>query len=163
MKTTRFIISSVLYLLSSLALANRPVRGIYEVPVTENLKAYASYPVKFNSDNYQEEPSTITFPMPSALMGEETLITMSKVAGSETSWSGENVSGDCLTIDRYFKCTVKFNNIEIDQAKLAASIDQQYTTPQERLGRTQVAMSFRDEPIGIIIYKMRGHGRGSKP
>ncbi len=147
------------YFSSSVSYAERPIRGTYEVPVSDNLKSYASYPVKFKSNNYQETPSTISFPMPSTLMGEETLVTMSKVEGQDTAWAGENVNGDCITIDRYFKCTVKFNNIAIDEEKLNTSIQQQYKTPEEKIGRTQVAMFFRDEPIGILIYKMRGRGK----
>lgn len=141
---------------SIFANAARPIRGTYQVPVADELKAFADYPVKFKADNYQDIPTTISFPMPSALLGEETIFTMSKVSDQSTEWAGENIKGNCETLGRYFKCTVQFGSLTVDPKKLETSINQQYTTSEEIAGRKMVALSFGAEPIGILIYKMRG-------
>ena len=94
--------------------------------------------------------------MPSTLLGEETIFTMSKVNDQSTEWVGPNIKGNCETIGRYFKCLVRFDVLTIDQNKLESSIHQKYPTREEVAGRKMVAVSFGAEPIGILIYKLRG-------
>lgn len=144
---------------ASFANAERPIRGVYQVPVADELKVFADYPVKFKSDNYQESPTTISFPMPSALLGEETIFTMSKLNDQNTEWAGPNIKGNCETVGRYFKCSVQFDAIAVDQTKLEASIIQQFPSKEESAGRMQVARAFGGEPIGVLIYKMRGKSK----
>ncbi len=142
--------------------AARPIRGSYEVPVSADLKSFATYPVKFEADNYQQDPNTIVFPMPSTLIGVEQNVKMSKVPGQTTAWEGPNVDGNCETIGRYFKCTIAFKALAIDQTKVEAAIRSTYQSDQEIAGRLRVADSFGSEPIGIITYKMRGKSQGNE-
>lgn len=147
----------------SLAYASRPVRGTYEVPVQNTeLTSFASYPVKFKADNYQDVPTQIDFPLPEALVGETKIIQMSKSTENANVWTGENVLGVCSTIDRYFTCNVKFNNLNIDPNKVDAAVQSTYSTPNEVNNRIQVARIFDGEPIGILRYKLRGRDRSNK-
>lgn len=137
----------------------RPVRGVYEVPVPENLKEFATYPVKYKSDSYQANPinpDKVTFHLPATLVGEETVITMTKLEDQEGLWSGPNANADCATVGRNFKCTVIFNDLKMDPIKQEIAIRENFQTEAEIAGRMQVARHFSGEPIGIISYKLRG-------
>lgn len=156
-----------IFIVSLIALsanAARPVRGYYQVPIEGDLKAYATYPVQYKADTYKTNPNEISFPLPATLVGTETIVTMSKVAGQETAWAGSNVNGHCETIDRDFTCTVKFNDLQIDPKAVEAAVNSSFKTPEEVAGRIQVASHFSSEPLGIIVYKLRGgsggHGGG---
>ena len=140
------------------ALAERPIRGTYEVPTDENLKSFARYPIKFKADIYQKTPTEIKFPMPLMLVGEEKIFTMSQLENQGDQWEGPNVKGNCQTIERYFKCSVRFNDLAIDPVKVANSIQNSGLPPKEIDGKLQVARHFESEPIGILIYRMRGDG-----
>lgn len=137
-------------------LSGRPIRGVYEVPVAENLKEFASYPVKYKTEGYQADQNKLAFYLPATLVGEEKMIVMTKVVDQEGKWNGPNANAHCQTIGRNFKCTVLFNDLEIDPIKQEIAIRENFQTEAEITGRLQVASHFSSEPIGIISYKLRG-------
>lgn len=140
-----------------MAHAERPIRGTYQVPVREDLQQFANYPVKYKMDAYQQSPSEMTFPLPTALTGEPVMISMTKEPDQSNQWIGPQVSGNCEQIDRSMKCMVKFNDLQIDPVKAEAAIRAQFKE-SEIAGRLQVALKFMSEPIGILTYKLRGQG-----
>lgn len=138
-------------------LASRPVRGIYKVPVQGHLKPYASFPVKFRAENYQDNPTEINFPLPQSLVGELTFIKLTKVNETSKEWTGPNASGLCDQNGRYFICQLAFKNLNFNSQKIEEAIRFEYDSPDEVAGRLEVAKTFSTEPIGIIIYKLKGH------
>lgn len=139
--------------------AERPVRGVYAVPVDGNLTAYSKYPVKFKSNNYQTEPTHLDFPLPAALVGEEKIISLDKINETTGTFVGTNAKATCATSGRYFTCNVKFNDLAIDPQKVETAIKVTYASDTEASGRLAVARRFGSEPIGIISYKLRGRDR----
>lgn len=139
--------------------AERPIRGFYTVPLsTENkhLEPFAQYPVKFKTRDYFKDPNTLSFPLPAALVGEEKIITMTKVTGTTNHWSGKHVeSGACVRTPRELSCNLKFKDLNIDRTKVKTVIDQTYS-PEEAPQRFLVAEIFGNEPLGIISYQLRG-------
>lgn len=149
----------VLVLLStSSVFADRSTKGLYEVPVGPELASYASYPVSCSADKYKVDPTRLQFPLPSALVGEEMYLEMKKAADGSNLWSGPNVSGTCQTVGRYFKCQLKFEGLAIDPLKVQSAINAEFQSPEEKVGRLKVAERFSGEPIGILTYKLHGHG-----
>ncbi len=141
----------------------RPVRGVYEVPVTnKELVEYASYPLKYESDEYGNFPKKMEFRLPAVLVGEETVVTMEKSDQSSDVWGGPNVNGECKKQGRYFICNVKFNGLKIDAQNALTAIKATYPTTNEIEGRFAVAQFFEGEPIGIIRYRLRGRDRSVK-
>jgi len=159
-KSVRFflIILSILSInfVTIIAHSKRPIRGFYEVPVSNELKPYAIYPIKFKADTYETNPDEIVFPLPAELVGEEFYVKMAKVEDSENLWAGPNVEGSCSIINREFKCKVKFNNLIINQSQVEQVIKNTYQNQSEVGGRLQVAQLFGTEPIGYITYRLRG-------
>lgn len=156
MNKISFFLLACFLIIGFSAKAERPIRGTYEVPVTDELKSFASYPVKFKADTYQENPNQIDFPLPAALVGEETLVKMTRTDSTSDTWSGPNVLGQCQMIERYFTCKVKFNNLQIDTNKVEAVVSAQFPDATQTQGRLAVASLFHGEPIGILRYKLRG-------
>jgi hypothetical protein len=146
-----------IYFSSFSLLAARPVRGIYQVPVADHLAAYANYPVKYKADDYQEIPSELTFQLPSPLVGEPTYIQISKVPNTVSEWQGAHASGSCSVEGRYFICRLAFKHLTFDNNKIDEAIRFNYASPEEISGRTEVAKVFSAEPIGVLVYKLRGH------
>lgn len=139
--------------------AARPIRGTYEVPVTEDLQSHATYPVKYKADNYGQDPNTLTFFLPSALVGTQKLVTLTRDLANgpqSTTWSGKNAQADCQNVERSFRCVVKFNDLAIIPEEVEAAVRAQFKLPEAIEGRIQVARVFEGEPIGIINYKLRG-------
>ena len=142
-------------------LSGRPVRGIYSVPVSEELRNFASYPVRYKADSYKSNPDEMSFPLPAALVGEELTVTMSRIAGSQNEFVGTNVNGDCQTVDSNLICNVKFANLNIDPLKVEAAIRSQFKTDLEINGRLAVARSFGEFPGGVLSYRLRGRDRNN--
>jgi hypothetical protein len=140
----------------SVAVASRPIRGFYEVPVSDEMKPYARYPIKFKADKYQVEPNKISFPLPEALVGHPMQIEMSRVNVNSNEWQGVNVDGTCTQESRYLVCKVRFKDLKIDSEGVKAIVDAKYVKAEEIDGRMAVAKTFSTEPIGILNYKLRG-------
>lgn len=153
---TSLLIFSICSLMTVRALAERPVRGYYEVPMDGPLKEFSTYPVKFKADEYSTNPNTVNFPLPATLVGEQLFVKMTKMSGSTNAWSGPNIDGTCDLIDRTFTCNVKFNNLQIDPIKVQAAVQSNFSNPAEMAARLKVAERFGVEPIGIIRYVLRG-------
>lgn len=144
------------------AFAGRPVRGVYTVPVAQELSAYNSYPVEFKSENYEQKPNEMNFPLPTTLVGENILIEIKQDPNDPAHWSGPKADGLCKKVDRFFQCQLKFNDLAIDPVKVQAKIEEQFQNQIEKAGRLKVAQQFGGEPVGIITYKLRGRERGTK-
>lgn len=155
-KCFRLSISVAFLLSASSAFASRPIRGVYEVPVGEDLKSFAEYPVKFKSDNYEASPNELNFPLPAALTGQEQMIHLSRLTETSSVWKGPLAEADCHLIGRIFTCRVVFQGLPIDPVKMEEVIRQEYPEPVVAEGKLKVAMAFGGEPIGIIKYKLRG-------
>lgn len=140
----------------------RPIRGEYVVPVSEenkNLEPFATYTVKYKADNYDANPNTLNFPLPATLVGEQKIITMNKIADTDNQWTGDNIeTATCQTTTGELACTIKFKNLNIDPVKVENQVNQSYSAAEAPM-RSKVALLFGDSPIGIIKYKLRGHGQ----
>ena len=143
-----------LLIISNISFA-RPIRGTYEVPISGELSKFASYDVKFKSNNYQTLPSTLSFPLPEELTGVPLSITMDRLGNSHV-WKGENGEGTCAIEGRYLKCTMHFQDLSFDPVKLSAILTNSYPDSTERNAKALIAEKFQSEPVGILIYKLRG-------
>jgi hypothetical protein len=140
------------------ALADRPIRGHYEVPTTPELKYVSRIPVKFKVDNYSEQNTRIEFPLPQELTGIPETISMQKFSENSNVWTGPKVNGECQVQERNFVCKMKFKNLNHSTIEAEKYILENY--PQSELvDRLNLANRFGGEPIGILSYKMRGRDR----
>ena len=158
---------AIVALAFSLNLFARPVRGTYEVPVPEELKAFAQYPVKFKADNYEAIPQVLNFPLPQELTGIQQEIAISRIENTDT-WSSADATATCAKVGRYFRCEIKFHNLLSDLKSLEAHLKNTYLNPVEFQARLEVAKVFlageakksfksiQGEPFGILLYKLRG-------
>lgn len=147
------------FLLIQFAHASRPIRGTYEVPTEAALKPYSSYPVHFKGDDYDSNPSSISFPMPVTLVGQEKIVTLQKTAtvlNGENVWVGLDASGTCQRTGRYFICNMKFQNPGVDIVKVEENLKLQFPNPVDVQNRLLVSGKFGNEPIGILTYKLKG-------
>lgn len=146
----------VILFLSQASLA-RPIRGTYEVPVNSpKLKAFAKFPVKFESTNYDGGFEQLTFPLPEELTGVPLEISMEKNPGS-SKWIGPQVEADCSKEGRYFVCQMRFKNLPYNSAGVKNLMEAKFPGDQtsQELGQN-VAEFFGGEPVGILRYKLRG-------
>lgn len=146
----------VLFLLFNIAAistyAQGPRMGTYEVPVPDPLQPYSVYHMEITDDVYSKGPNIFTFPLPESLIGKKRVFKMVRV-GDTDNWQGDDVSGTCQTLKKYFRCEVKFRNLEVDKNQVSEKIQKEF--PKEDLEkRLEVAMRFAGEPIGIVTYEM---------
>lgn len=141
------------------AFAERPLRGVYEVPTGDELKPFSTFEVRLDGNGYESFPYAFDLPLPKELVGEEMFIHLRKTSLDGNEWSGPKASGTCDYSDRQFQCNLRFNDLKIDPKKVEAAIDEKFATPEEKQGRLKVATLFSTEPIGIITYRLRGHDR----
>ncbi len=149
----------IFYQIPSTSFAARPIRGTYSVPVSDELKQFASYDVKFKDADYQSLPSQINFPLPVDLVGEPINIFIAKEPGFENVWKGPLAQGVCTNENRNFTCRIEFIGLKFDQEKIISAVNSKYPSASERAGRLSVARHFSGEPIGIITYKLRGKSK----
>jgi hypothetical protein len=141
---------------SNFAFADRPVRGVYTVPVSDDLAEYASYSVKFKANTYEDIPSELVFFLPEQLVGSKSWITFRELEIGSGKFVGEKGSGSCALNGRDFECQFKFDNLSIDESLLQESIEKTYLDLKEQAARKLVAERFGGEPIGILSYRLRG-------
>lgn len=147
----KFLILACLLPLTVLA---RPVRGTYEVPAPEELKPFATFPVKFKSEEYDNGERAITFPLPAQLTGETLNLSMAET--SPGIWTGDNITANCAQSGRFFECKMTFQNLPIDSAKVEEVLRQNYPLEADLRQAIELADRFKAEPAGILRYKLRG-------
>jgi hypothetical protein len=140
-------------------LAARPIRGSYDVPVSDELRTFASFDVKFKSEEYERDPVQITFPLPVELTGIQNSISMKKSATDPRVWSGPLVDATCDKEGRYFVCQMQFSGLKLDELRAQELITRRNPDPAVADGIIQVSRRFGGEGIGILRYKLRGGDR----
>lgn len=138
------------------AFADEGSTAVYSVPVADDLREYADFPLK----NYLFEETggelAIEYEMPKALVGTAGV----RVVFRGTRSSGENVvelRGDFGTArcegDHDLDCKIKYENLEIDTAGVRAENLEISRSNAEFNARQSVSDSFASEPIGTIRYE----------
>lgn len=139
---------------ASSAHASQPMSGEYIVPVDdEKLAPLARFPLRLNDQNYQVESGRLTFPLPEALVGAPTSITM--VKKGDGTWAGKNVDGVCVNEESTFKCDVKFKGLKFNPAAVAALALRDFGNSPDAMKRIEVATRFSTEPLGVLIYEFK--------
>lgn len=132
--------------------AAQKIQAVYEVPVPEELKRFATYSVSCKADSYGENPNEMSFRLPAVLVGENKKFKMARSQENPDLWVGDNVSGTCQKVEEKMNCNVQFHDLDIDQRKVEREIFSEFKDPAMIAGKLKVALRFGDEPIGIISY-----------
>ncbi len=154
-------ITCVLSFFATEAFANRPFRGVYEVPtVTPDLRPFSSYPIRFESNtNDVMTANELVLQLPEELVGSPYEF---KISRANNEWSGPDVSAvDCQVISRDFVCRLAFHAVNVEMPLVEQNLRQMYPNMnEETLSRyLKVSLQFSDEPIGILKYRLRGRDR----
>lgn len=160
--TPRVFLALSLLLVQPLALAERPMRGTYSVPMPANPDGTVpanTYDVRFHSDTYDTAPMTLRFPMPAGLLGNETWVTFEREPQVDGQYKGINGTGHCQKIDRTLECTFRFDDLTPDLQAVESYWRTQGVADGILNQRLLVAEKFGGEPIGILKYKLRGRDR----
>jgi hypothetical protein len=152
---TKFIFLFLVFPVIALA---RPVRGTYEVPAPEEFKPYASFAVRFKSEEYDSGQRALTFPLPKELTGQQLSLAMAE-SGTPGRWTGDNVEADCQKIGRYFECRMSFSNLAINTEAVVEVLKQKYPLEADLARALELAERFKAEPAGILRYRLRGGDR----
>lgn len=134
---------------SSLALA-----ATYEVPTAVALKDYARFELKDFSKSREGHFVSIKYTLPEELTGEKQDIELSGIAeeGKTFLLFGEQADAECLNYASTINCTIRYNDLEIDEAKALKAIRKISKSEEEVSGRVQVMRFFSTDPVGIISY-----------
>lgn len=132
----------------------RPVRGTYEVPAPEELRAFSTFAVKFKANEYDNGERALTFPLPEELTGSPLSLSMKET--SSGNWEGDNVSANCAQTGRIFECKMTFENLPIDSAQVENVLKTKYPLEADLQRALELAERFKAEPAGILRYRLRG-------
>ena len=145
---------TVVLLSSFAARPASPETGLYQVPVADELKAFADFQVNFVSSKPAENPTTLRFQLPKELIGTAGYYTIRKLSETSNRWSGPNASGTCDQREHVIRCTLRFHDLVMDLSEVEKAINAMPKSPGEKMNRLQVATSFMAEPIGILTYQL---------
>jgi len=127
--------------------------GHYQVPVSDQLKAFADFQMKSVSLWPNKNPKSLRFQLPKELVGTASYYTILKLSESSNHWSGPNASGTCDQSKHSIRCNLSFHDLLIDQTEVEKAINATSNTPLEKMNRLQVAAIFKAEPIGTLDYQ----------
>ncbi len=146
------ILTLLIFFISLHCLAGKSLQGVYEVPISEDLKPFAKYVVDYQIENNSDSPAFVSFQLPLTLVGRPIEITMQKM--TETLWIGPNVIGKCETKDAKQICSLEFSDITSDIKEVEKILNNSNLTQWEIQGRLAVAAAFSGEPIGVVTYSI---------
>lgn len=156
------LLTLLLTLLSLPAVAENyvPTQANYTVPVkAPELLPFSNFTVTIDQSYQGPSTQNIAYTFPKELTGEPPLsITMSRVPGSSTLWSGPVVKAECTDLAPVFQCQMNFadgiqpedvvslprvNEFLMGQGKSLIDVQLQLQVVQEFLS---------SEPIGTLTY-----------
>lgn len=156
-KTLLLVIGALI--LERNALAERPMRGTYTVPMPPpNEHQNNTYEVKFHSDSY-DQPSVLNFPLPAGLVGKESWVTFKEDPQNPGVFMSSDGKGQCSQTGRILECQFRFNQVSMDLTAVEKFWVDRGVTQTEIADRLSVSRSFGGEPIGILTYELRGRDK----
>ena len=173
-----FILSMVVCLGAQSAFGERPFRGYYEVPLSQDSENGVQNPanrfqwIKFKSNTADvENAKSLELQLPPELLGEPFSFVIARNTAT-SPWSGDALNeAKCDIAERelpvspgsrrYMTCFLHFKSPPVDLVKVEAKLRAQPNLSQEEIrDRLNVARTFRDEHFGFLHYEMRGRGGG---
>lgn len=127
----------------------------YEVPTTDALKDFARFELKDFSKKAEKNYVSIKYTLPEELTGTKQHIELEGFAGVEGQTFllfGDQAQAECLNYSSTVNCTIRYNDIEVDEDK-ALKVIRKISKSNEEVGaRLEVMRFFSTEPVGIISY-----------
>ena len=132
-------------ILSALAFASTEISAEYEVPVPAELAAYSRFkmePVKVQNEGGQVR---VRYKLPLLLTGVENKIEMRGTYGTGGVLLLEGGKGraECSGFQVGQQCRVKYNDLQIDQARSEAELEKLGLSETDRAGVLQVIRHFQ--------------------
>jgi hypothetical protein len=126
----------------------------YEVPTATALKDYAHFELKDFSKRSDGYFVSLKYTLPVELTGTKQSIELSGIAeaGKPFLLFGEQADAECLNYASTINCTIRYNDLEIDEEKALQAIRKTSKSEEEVSGRLQVMRFFSTDPVGIITY-----------
>lgn len=130
------------------------LNATYQVPVASEKFAELA---TFEITNYQiitndEGARHMAYALPEDLTGEQMTINMplvSEIDGNK-HFESEQGTADCTGKWIALECSVKFENLEIQQSKVITHLIGKYGYNQEAKNRFMVSRMFSNDPIGFV-------------
>lgn len=134
--------------------------GIYTVPVSDDLRPFASNPLNNITWRSEEGPRiNFSFTVPADLTGEDPVVIQLREVGHSVSGMTEMVSQDgprakasCLITRQNVVCMVKYERLVQNQAAISHYLNAKYSDESTRIGKNAVALFFSGEPAGIVEF-----------
>lgn len=131
------------------------VPGVYNVPVSPALAAYASFPldrVEFCSDDSEV---SLSYDLPELLVGNARRVSFRGRFDAQSGTyplAGNDGSADCTVSSDEVTCDEQFRQSEVD----ATALDRRLAElPQdEATARQNVAATFGTDPIGVLTFSL---------
>lgn len=121
----------------------------YQVPVPDDLKEYAQYPIK----DVQVTPTSVSYTLPLELTGTPNKIVLeakgTAADGSYTRFEGPKGVANCNDV----ACNVRYRNLELDPTGVRQNLLNEGFQGKDLTKRLQVFAAFSGDPAGIIRLK----------
>lgn len=149
-----------LFTLPALADTYVPTQAHYKVPVTApELLPFSQFTVTIDQPYQDPSTQTIAYTFPKELTGNPPLsITMNRVPGSSTAWTGPVVKAECTDLAPVFQCSMNFADGVVPQDVVNLSKVNEFLMSEGKSLvdihlQLQVAQEFlSSEPIGTLTY-----------
>lgn len=149
MKKTLFI--SALILMGSTCLVSAANAGgwkrssvQYDVPVSDELKPYATFEIKDVKSRTRDGVQEIRYDLPLELTGAKNTVHLRSIGNDR--FAAPNAEALC-TLDT---CTITYKDLAIDATAAANLISARSATPNELESRIKVFERFSGDPVGVI-------------
>lgn len=126
----------------------------YEVPVQPELKPYAQFQMAPPVMSREGEHTVIRYSLPPELVGPNhpgITMTGDNYSGDQFQMTSDNGVANCVRTDSV-RCDVHFKNLNINAQEVRRYLFQHSKSHQEFQQRSQVALMFGSQPVGILRY-----------
>ena len=134
-------------------------QGVYSVPVNDkSLEPFANFSVII-TQRRDGNKVFINFKLPAELVGTEKEIILEGIQRSdELKLIGEYSEGICKLKDDLQVCSLKYNSaLNINKLEVSNYLRMRNLSSTELQMREEVALQFSNDPIGILIQKLKFH------
>jgi hypothetical protein len=131
--------------------------GTYSVPVSADLRPYATFPIDVSYSKTETQLS-IQYNLPETLTGvpNQTISLQGAIpqasGNAPIALSGPQTTASCTSSGVSMTCHVAMQSVKTDFGRLQSVLQGLGTAPDEIDSRLEVAKEFSTGPVGIVTY-----------
>lgn len=127
----------------------------FSVQVPDELKSFAKFQLSSSQINLASLPNSLEFILPSELAGVDIHFSMTRESNDSQRWTGKNVEARCGHSRGNLVCSMRFNNLKIENTKVEELINGIDGSTADKMNRIQVAQIFGVEQVGFLTIPLK--------